>query len=75
MLTPRLQRKQASILGPLPSKELICSTTKGLSSPVRRDWLAVLHPLHSGEGGHACLADQLDVLSHDCCHMKGLGFL
>lgn len=46
-----------------------------LRSPVRGDGLAVLHPFHSGEGRHACLADQLDVLSHSCCHKRGLGFL
>lgn len=37
--------------------------------------MAVLHPLHSGQWGHACLADQLDVLSHNCCHKRGLAFL
>lgn len=58
-----------------PARSPSALQRRELSSPVRRDWSAVLHPLHSGERGHACLADQLDALSHNCCHKRGLGFL
>lgn len=58
-----------------PARSPSALQQRELSSPVRGDWSAILHPLHSGEGGYACLADQLDVLSHGCCHERGLGFL